>query len=122
MKLMELYRDRVMGAISGLDRIRFRGTLRLLANTSGLASFMSYTHVLLKDFGDWAGGMTSLIRQSCESRAKDLGIETRYLMSSGVDKEKLARQIAADNGHHWLERQLQKHGIRYVNDGNCFRV
>ena len=98
MKLMELYRDRVMGAISGLDRIRFRGTLRLLANTSGLASFMSYTHVLLKDFGDWAGGMTSLIRQSCESRAKDLGIETRYLMSSGVDKEKLARQIAADKG------------------------
>ena len=24
-KLMELYRDRIVGAISGLDRIRFRG-------------------------------------------------------------------------------------------------
>ena len=32
MKLMELYQDKIMGAISGLDRIRFRGTLRLLAN------------------------------------------------------------------------------------------
>src|SRR4030042_443435 len=31
MKLMTLYQDKIMGAISGLDRIRFRGTLRWLA-------------------------------------------------------------------------------------------
>jgi hypothetical protein len=24
------------------------------------------------------------------------------------------------NGRHWLERQLQSHGIKYVKDGNCF--
>ncbi|WP_419470345.1 hypothetical protein [Candidatus Kuenenia sp.] len=24
------------------------------------------------------------------------------------------------NGRHWLERQLQKQGIDYVKDGNCF--
>ena len=34
-KLMELYRDRIVGAISGLDRIRFRGTLRWLASEGG---------------------------------------------------------------------------------------
>lgn len=191
MKLMELYRDRVIGAISGLDRIRFRGTLRWLANTSGLASFMSTSGILLKDFAGWAEGLTIMLRQSCESRANELGIETRYLNSSAIDKEKLARQIAADkgitegsicmlsvvepciaplvkgnkaskklelvmaprkcvfvyhyfndpafgfghvrmqswlpfnificlNGRHWLERQLQKQGIRYSKDGNCF--
>ena len=191
MKLMELYHDKIMGAISGLDRIRFRGTLRLLANKSGLASFMSHTHILLKDFSGWVEKLTAEVRSSCESRARDLGIETRYLMSSGVDKEKLVRQIAADkgitegsicmlsvvepcvapmakgnkaskkleivmaprkcvfvyhyfndpvfgfghvriqswvpfnificlNGRHWLERQLQKQGIDYVKDGNCF--
>jgi hypothetical protein len=32
MKLMGLYQDKIMGAIKGLDRIRFRGTLRLLDN------------------------------------------------------------------------------------------
>ena len=35
MKLRELYKEKIMGAIKGLDRIRFRGTLRWLANESG---------------------------------------------------------------------------------------
>ena len=96
MKLMELYRDKIMGAISGLDRIRFRGTLRWLASERGLSTFMNHARILLKDFSGWVNGLTAQVRESCESRAKDLGIEVRYLMSSGVDKDKLARQIAAD--------------------------
>src|SRR3989304_1626275 len=94
MKLMELYRDRIMGAISGLDRIRFRGTLRWLASERGLSTFMNHARILLKDFSGWVEGLTAQVRDSCESRAKDLGIEVRYLTSSGVDKDKLARQIA----------------------------
>lgn len=98
MKMMELYRDKIMGAIRGLDRIRFRGTLRWLASERGLSTFMGQTKILLKDFSDWVSGLTAQIRQSCESRADEAGIEKRYLMSSGIDKEKLARQIAADKG------------------------
>jgi hypothetical protein len=191
MKMLELYRDRIMGAISGLDRIRFRGTLRWLASERGLGTFMSHSHILLKDFSGWVEHLTALLRQSCESRAGALGIEMRYLNSSRVDKEKLARQIASDqkisegsicmlsvvepcvapmvkgnkaskklevvmaprkcvfvyhyfndpefgfghvriqswlpvnvficlNGRHWLGRQMDKQGIEYVRDGNCF--
>jgi hypothetical protein len=98
MKLMELYQDKIVGAISGLDRIRFRGTLRWLANKSGLASFMGHSHILLKDFSDWVNGLTVQIRNSCQSRAGQLGIEVRYLTSSGINKEKLARQIAKEKG------------------------
>ena len=98
MKMLELYRDRIMGAISGLDRIRFRGTLRWLASQGGLGSFMSHTKILLKDFSGWVEHLTAQVRASCEARAGQLGIETRYLMSSGVDKEKLARQIAEQKG------------------------
>jgi len=93
---MELYQDRIVGAISGLDRIRFRGTLRWLASERGLGTFMSHARILLKDFSDWVNGITAEVRKSCESRARDLGIEVRYLTSSGVDKDKLSRQIAAD--------------------------
>ena len=39
MKLVELYGDKVLGAIKGLDRIRFRGTLRWLANAMACAVF-----------------------------------------------------------------------------------
>ena len=95
-KLMELYRDRIMGAISGLDRIRFRGTLRWLASEHGLSTYMSYARILLKAFPGWVNGLTAQVRESCETRAKDLGIEVRYLASSGVDKDKLSRQIAKD--------------------------
>ena len=98
MKLMELYQDRIIGAIRGLDRIRFRGTLRLLANQNGLRKFMSFTRVLLKDFGGWAEGLTAMIRQSCRAKADELGIETHYLERPSIDKEKYAREIAESKG------------------------
>jgi len=191
MKLMELYQDQIVGAIKGLDRIRFRGTLRWLATQRGLRTFMNHTGVLLKDFSGWVNGLTARIRGSAEQRAKELGIEVRYLPSGGVDKEALAREIAHArgitqgsicllsvvepctapmvkgnqatqkldvvmaprkcvwlyhyfddpvlgfghvrlqswvpfnvficlNGRHWLERQLQKQGIGYRKEGNCF--
>jgi hypothetical protein len=191
MKLMELYQDKIMGAIRGLDRIRFRGTLRWLATHRGLGTFMNHTGILLKDFSGWVNALTARIRDSAEQRAKDLGIEVRYLTRGGVDKERLAREIAQTrgitqgsicllsvvepctapmvkgnkatgklevvmaprkcvwlyhyfddpvlgfghvrlqswvpfnvficlNGRHWLERQLQKQGIKYLKDGNCF--
>jgi len=191
MKLMELYQDRIMGAIRGLDRIRFRGTLRWLATPRGLGTFMNHTSILLKDFSGWVNGLTSRIRDSAQQRARELGIEVRYLTRGGVDKESLAREIAQArgitqgsiclfsvvepctapmikgnkatqklevvmaprkcvwlyhyfddpvlgfghvrlqswvpfnvficlNGRHWLERQLQKRGIGYLKEGNCF--
>ena len=97
MQLLALYRDKIMGAISGLDRIRFRGTLRLLANVDGLRRVMSYTGILLKDFGRWAEGLTAQIRQSCGQQAEAWGVPTQYLNRGGVDKEALARKIAAEH-------------------------
>ena len=98
MKLMELYGEKVLGAISGLDRIRFRGTLRWLANERGLRAFMSQTNLLLKDFGRWAEEKTRRVRASCARRAEELGIKTIYLRSGAVDKEELARRIAREAG------------------------
>ena len=51
MKLMQVYGDKIMGAIKGWDRIRFRGTLRWLANVDGLRRCLAMSGVLLKDFG-----------------------------------------------------------------------
>jgi hypothetical protein len=98
MKLMELYRDGIMGAISGLDRIRFRGTVRWLANHDGLKTFMRHSHILLKDFSSWVEGLTGMLRQSCKEKADELGVEFRYLTSSRIDKENSARQIAESRG------------------------
>lgn len=191
MKLMELYKEKIMGAISGLDRIRFRGSIRWLATHTGISTFLGSHGILLKDFKSWVMERTANIRQSCDQQAENLGIETIYLNSSGIKKEEMARKIAIEkgisegpicnfsvletcyapqikgnkakkklelkmvptkcihlyhyfdhaeygfghirlqtwapynvficlNGRHWLERQLQKAGISYRKDGNCF--
>lgn len=191
MKLLELYKEKIIGAISGLDRIRFRGTIRWLANEIGINKFLGVQGILLKEFTDWAKGITAAIRADCEKQAQKYGLEMRYLNFSGVDKETLARQIALErgitegpicyfsvlescyapkikgnqakkelelkivsskcvhlyqyfihpkygwghvrlqtwapynlficlNGRHWLERQLQKQGLAYCKDENCF--
>ena len=98
MKLLELYKDKIIGAISGLDRIRFRGTIRWLANEIGINKFLGVQGILLKEFTDWAKGITAAIRADCEKQAQKYGLEMRYLNSSGVDKEALARQIALERG------------------------
>jgi hypothetical protein len=98
MKLLELYKEKIMGAISGLDRIRFRGSLRWLATETGMNVFLGSHGILLKDFKAWVMKRTANIRQNCDQQAKDLGIETIYLNSSRIKKEEMARQIAIEKG------------------------
>ena len=50
-ELMALYGDRIAGAISGWDRIRFRGTVRWLASLRGIGSCMAIHGVLLRAHG-----------------------------------------------------------------------
>ena len=94
MKFWEVYKEKVLGTIKGLDRIRFRGTLRWLSSERGMNTFMSNTGMLLKDFGKWAGEKTERLRSFCEQQANSLSIPIIYLNSSSVDKEKLAKKIA----------------------------
>lgn len=99
MKLfMNRYGAEVKGAISGWDRLAFRGTIRWLASAEGLSSYLFSNGILLKDFKEWAMSMTKRIRSSCDDVAKRLGIKAIYLPSSSTDKEALAREIAEEAG------------------------
>lgn len=95
-KLLELYSDMTSGAISGWDRIRFRGTIRWLASTQGINSYLGSQGMLIKDFGHWAQEITQRVRSACAGQADKLGIPMKYLDRSGVNKEALARQIAEE--------------------------
>jgi hypothetical protein len=97
-KLKEVYGDEIVGSISGWDRIRFRGTIRWLANKSGMASFMSSHGILLKDFAAWAERITKTVRKTCAEQAERMDIPMLYLRSSGIDKEAMARQIMKERG------------------------
>jgi hypothetical protein len=78
-KFMEMYAKNICGAISGWDRIRFRGTIRWLANTSGINSYLCSRNILLKNFGAWAENITKNVRSLCSDQAKALDIPMIYL-------------------------------------------
>lgn len=84
----------VKGSLSGFDRIRFRGTLRWIANLSGLGAFLSLSNVLLKDFKTYATGLTDRIKESTAKVAAQDDRPLRYLTSSSTRKEDVARVIA----------------------------
>ena len=50
------HEEQILGVMSGFDRMRFRGTLRLLTSVGGMRAFLSAVGVRLKDFMAYAGG------------------------------------------------------------------
>ena len=90
--------DQISGVLSGFDRMRFRGTLRLLAHTNGMRKFLNHMGVLLKDFKTYVQGVTDLVRDATQQVAKAHGRQVRFLDSSRISKEETARDIAEREG------------------------
>lgn len=88
----------IKGVLSGLDRIRFRGTIRWLASERGAGTYLNTQRILLKDFKDWAMERTARIKQATEQLAERLGRPLVYLASSQARKETLAADIAQADG------------------------
>src|SRR5687768_12846800 len=88
----------VTGVLSGFDRLRFRGTLRLLANARGLMSLMGHLGVRCKDFKPFALGVSARIRAAVEQVAAAAGRPLIYLKGWTPEKEQLARALARRDG------------------------
>lgn len=90
--------SKVIGMISGWDRLRFRGTVRMLANVAGLARFLSYSGRLLKDFGAHAEALSRQTRAESLAVAERAGRPVVHLPNPGVCKEDVAREIQDQDG------------------------
>jgi len=88
----------VLGVLNGFDRVRFRGTKRLLANRGGMMSFLLQEGVLLKHFKEYALAATERIRQATARIAEAAGQGIHYVASPSASKEDLARGIAEKRG------------------------
>jgi hypothetical protein len=97
-RFLERYDADVTGALSGFDRLRFRGTLRLIANARGLMSCMSYIGVLVKDFKPFALKVSERVRAAAQQVAAAAGRPLLYHQSATTDKETAARELAARDG------------------------
>jgi hypothetical protein len=84
--------------LSGWDRVRARGTLRILASVNGLSRFLNCTGHLLKDFGEYALHLSRQVRGASLAAAESAGRPVEPLNGPSVGKEELARGIARRDG------------------------
>ena len=88
--------DAITGVLSGFDRLRLRGTLRHLFQPTVMEAYLNACHVLIKDFKTFATGLTARIKAAAYASAEQAGRPFRFLPSSQISKEDLARQIRED--------------------------
>lgn len=95
---IQRHADAVLGLLNGFDRLRLRGTKRLLANAGGMRSFLFQEGVLLKHFKAYALAATERIRQATAHLARAAGQAIRYVACSSQSKEDLVQHIAQTEG------------------------
>ena len=88
----------VTGLISGFDRLRFRGTLRMLANVLGLDRFLRCTGHLLKDFKTHAPFLSRMVRSASLAVAQEQNRPFIPLPSPSICKEDVALEHAQRDG------------------------
>jgi hypothetical protein len=102
-RFLSRHADAVIGTLCGFDRLVFRGTLRRLAHRAGMMTYLWANQLLLKDFGSHAEELSRRLKEASEAAAHEFGRPIRYLASSAINKEAIAREIAcADRIEHGL--------------------
>jgi hypothetical protein len=89
------HRAHIQGTISGFDRLRFAGQMRMLSCAHGLVYLLNLTGVLLKNFGQYAQDLSDQIKQATIRLAETTPSGcVHYLPSSEQRKEDFVRQLA----------------------------
>lgn len=97
-RFMTRHRDRIVGILTGFDRMRFRGTLRSISYGQGLQKWLNARGVLLKEFGAFAERLSTTVVDHAKAVAAETGRPYEYLSSWKISKEDRARAIAARDG------------------------
>jgi hypothetical protein len=92
------YDDRIVGILTGFDRMLFRGTLRSISYPKGAEIWLSSRHVLLKDFATFAADLTARLKAHATQLATDAQRPVEYLESSRISKEERARTLQQRDG------------------------
>jgi hypothetical protein len=84
----------ILGHLSGFDRVRFRGLLRVLFQPNSMEAYLCACKVLIKHFKPFAEKLTNRLKQLAYQTAAAAGRPVHYLNSSEISKEDLARKLA----------------------------
>jgi len=95
---LQRHQDRIVGVLSGCDRILFRGTFRSISYLKGMESLLGVHHILYKDFGKFVEKMSDGIKNHARQLAEKQKRPFLYLQSAATSKEVQARHIMERDG------------------------
>src|SRR4029077_15837947 len=82
--------ERVLGVLSGFDRLLFRGFLRCVINPRGLNGYLFGAGIRMADFKEHAVEVTGRLIEESTRQARESGREIKYLENSEVRKKDAA--------------------------------
>jgi hypothetical protein len=95
---LDRHREKIVGVLSGFDRLLFRGTLRCLEYRKGWEAFLLIHRVLLKDFCAFAQRLSEEVKEHAKAFAAKHGRPLIYLASPAISKEDFARRLMQRDG------------------------
>lgn len=92
-RFLDRHGDRILGVLTGFDRVLFRGSLLMISHLRGMNMFLSHHSILYKDFGKFAERISERVKAHAKRYAEQEGRPYRYIRSPKASKEQIARQI-----------------------------
>lgn len=90
---VQQHRDHIHGVLSGLDRVRFRGTQRSICHADGLAWYLGFLKVLLVAFKNFVEGTARKLKRATERLAATTPVGQVVYLSGTQDKEAVVRAL-----------------------------
>ncbi|MDR1537154.1 MAG: hypothetical protein LBU32_04005 [Clostridiales bacterium] len=91
--LLHRFGGLINGVIEGFDRIVFKGALKPISYTAGMAMFLGRNNVLNKNYKDWVEKHSKAIVSYAEQYSLDQsGLGIQYLPSCHIRKEEVAHK------------------------------
>jgi hypothetical protein len=95
---LQRHRDRIVGVLSGCDRVLFRGTLRSISYLDGMERLLACHRISYPQFGPFAERVSERLKQHAQQLAEKHGRPFIYLPSAALSKEDRARDILERDG------------------------
>jgi hypothetical protein len=106
-QFIKKFKDQILGALSGFDRLVFRGLLRRLQYGTwngplqariarGMEEYLWQNQILFKDYAEHVKRASERIKQRSLEPFKQQQLAVIFLRSPSVDKEAMAGEVAAE--------------------------
>lgn len=95
---LQRHRTRIVGVLSGCDRVLFRGTLRSISYLDGMERLLASHRILYTQFSAFVQRVSDRLKQHAQQLAEKHQRPFIYLQSAALSKEDTARNIMERDG------------------------